>query len=149
MEYTDEELARQPVGYWTGAAHEAVIRYIGEEHGKLGVTQRHWMALNAVVRLGAPTRQEVTDDLRQYLSPQIGDVSTFPTVLDDLLTRRWLALDTAGRLALTEDGSAGRARIAARTADIRATMHEGVKDEDYVVTLKVLRRIIGNVTTRE
>ena len=57
------ELAREPAGYWTGAAHEAVIAYINAEHRKLGVTQRHWMTLNALARSAdGLTRAEVGDD---------------------------------------------------------------------------------------
>lgn len=145
MEYTDAELARQPVGYWTGADHEAVIRYINDEHGKLGVTQRHSMTLNALARSsGGLTRAEVTDELRPYMTSQIGDVSTYPAVLDDLLERRWIAADVDGRLSLTDDGRAGRARIAELVDDIRVRLHEGVCDEKYVAALKVLRRITAN-----
>src|SRR5215217_2766062 len=47
----------------------------GAQQGKPGVTQRHGMALNAVVRLGgAPTRQEVTDDIRSALHEGISEL---------------------------------------------------------------------------
>ncbi len=146
MDYTDAELAQQPVGYWTGAAHETVIRFIHDEFGRLGVTQRHWMTLNALIRSESGlTREEVTEALRRYMTPQIGDVSTYPVVLDDLLDRDWITADTEGRLTLTDNGRAGRARIAERIDDIRARLHEGVPDEEYVAALKVLRRITANV----
>ncbi|GAA4983484.1 MarR family winged helix-turn-helix transcriptional regulator [Actinopolymorpha pittospori] len=143
--YTDAELAHHPVGYWTGAAHEAVISYIDQEHRRLGVTQRHWMTLNALTRNEAGlTREEITYVLRRYMTPQIGDVSTYPAVLDDLVERGWVAAGTDGRLTLTDAGHAGRARIAERTAAIRAHLHDGVTDEEYVAALKVLRRITAN-----
>ncbi|AXK33972.1 MarR family transcriptional regulator [Streptomyces armeniacus] len=145
MDHTDAELAQHPVGYWTGAAHEAVIRYINAEHAKAGVTQRHWMTLNALLRNeGGLTREEVTDQLSRYMTPQIGDVSTYPAVLDDLLGRGWVAAGPDGRLTLTGEGHAGRARVAGRTEGIRAVLHEGVTDEEYAAAVRVLRRITAN-----
>ncbi|MGO1053733.1 hypothetical protein [Crossiella sp. CA198] len=145
MEPDDAELARQPVGYWTGLAHETVIRHIHETHGTLGVTQRHWMTLNALANhQGGLTRTEVTDFLRQYLTPQIGEVSTYPAVLDDLLGKGWIAVGEGGRLTLTGAGVAGRARLAELTAGIRGRLHDGVSDADYATAVRVLRRIIGN-----
>ncbi|MCK2239721.1 MULTISPECIES: MarR family winged helix-turn-helix transcriptional regulator [unclassified Crossiella] len=145
MDYSDAELARQPVGYWTGLAHETVIRHIHQTHGTLGVTQRHWMTLNALVRHeGGLTRAEVTDYLRQYLTPQIGEVATYPAVLDDLLDKGWIAVGAGGRLTLTEAGVDGRARLADLTAGIRGRLHDGVSEADYATAVRVLRRIIGN-----
>ncbi|GAA2831770.1 MarR family transcriptional regulator [Crossiella cryophila] len=146
MEPDDAELARQPVGYWTGLAHEVVIRHIRETDSTLGVTQRHRMTLNALAsREGGMTRTEVTDFLRQYLTPQIGEVSTYPAVLDDLLDKGWIVLGDGGRLTLTEAGYDGRARLAELAVGIRRRLHEGVSDADYVAALRVLRRIIANV----
>lgn len=143
--YTDDQLARQPAGYWTGAAHEAIIRYINEEDGKLGVTQRHWMTLNALARTEVGlTRAQVTDELRQYLTPQIGDVATYPAVLDDLLSKGWITVGSGQRLALTDEGRAGRARLAELAVAIRHRLHDGVPEHDYVTALRVLRRMIAN-----
>lgn len=78
------------------------------------------------------------------MTPQIGDVSTYPAVLDDLLGKGWITAATDGRLTRTDDGRVGRARIAARAGDIRLRLHAGVSDEEYIAALKVLRRIIAN-----
>jgi hypothetical protein len=145
VEYTDAELVDHPIGYWTGAAHEAIIRYINDEQGKLGVTQRHWMTLNRLARSdGGLTREEVTAGLGRYMTPQIGDVSTYPAVLDDLLGRGWISAAADGRLTLTEDGHAGLARLVEHVAPIRGHLHQGITDEEYVVAIKVLRRVTVN-----
>lgn len=78
------------------------------------------------------------------MTPRIGDVSTYPAVLDDLLGKGWITAGPDGRLTLTEDGRAGRARLAELAVDIRRQLHEGVSDEDYAAALKVLRRMIAN-----
>ncbi|HWM74640.1 MAG TPA: MarR family winged helix-turn-helix transcriptional regulator [Nocardioides sp.] len=141
------DLAREPAGYWTGAAHEAVIAYINVEHRKLGVTQRHWMTLNALARSAdGLTRAEVGDELRQYLTPQIGAFETYAAVLDDLVDRGYVEADGQERLRLTESGLAKRADIAARTPAIRGHLHEGIDDADYATTVAVLRRMVANAT---
>ncbi|MFF1874879.1 MarR family winged helix-turn-helix transcriptional regulator [Kitasatospora herbaricolor] len=147
MDLTDEQLAGQPVGYWTGEAHAAVIAFINAEQGKLGVTQRHWMTLNrlAIVE-GGLTREGLAEALGRYMTPQIGDVSTYGVVLDDLVDRGWITPGPDGRLTLTEAGHAGRAELLAIAPGVRDRIHEGIPDEEYVLALKVLRRMIANVS---
>jgi hypothetical protein len=141
------ELAREPVGYWTGAAHEAVIAYIDAEHRKLGVTQRHWMTFNALARSAdGLTRAEVGAELRQYFTPQIGAFDTYAAVLDDLADRGYVETDGQERLRLTDSGWAKRAEIAAGVPAIRGHLHAGIDDADYATTVAVLRRIVANAT---
>ncbi len=141
------DLAREPAGYWTGAAHEAVIAYINAEHRKLGVTQRHWMTLNALARSAdGLTRAEVGDELRQYMTPQIGTFETYGAVLDDLVDRGYVETDGEERLRLTDRGLAKRAEIAAGTPAIRGHLHEGIDDADYALTVTVLRQLVANAT---
>jgi DNA-binding MarR family transcriptional regulator len=143
----DPELAQQPAGYWTGAAHEAVIRYIGSEHRKLGVTQRHWMTLNALARSDdGLTRAAVGEELRQYMTPHIGSFETYGAVLDDLESRGFIEPDAVGVLRLTDAGRAKREEIAARTPAVRGHLHRGIDDADYAVAVAVLRRLVANAT---
>ena len=139
------ELARQPAGYWTGAAHEAVIAYINVEHRKLGVTQRHWMTLNALARATEGlSREAVSEEIRQYLTPQIGSFETYAAVLDDLEEREYVETDQEGRLRLTDSGWEKRAEIAAGTDAIRGHLHQGIDDVDYATMVRVLRRMVAN-----
>ncbi|MFI6978561.1 MarR family winged helix-turn-helix transcriptional regulator [Embleya sp. NPDC050154] len=145
----DETLANQPAGYWTGAAHTAVIAFINAEHAKLGLSQRHWMTLNRLAAdEGGLTREALTEALREYMTPQVGDVSTYATIVDDLLDRGWITPGHDGRLTLTAAGRTGRARLAAIAPRVRERIHAGIPDEDYALTVQVLRRMIANVHER-
>lgn len=53
--------------------------------------------------------------------------------------------DAGQRLHLTDDGEAARVRVRALATEVRAVVHEGISDEEYVATLKVLRRMAANV----
>lgn len=141
-----EHLADQPAAYWTGAAHTAVVAFMNAEQSALGTSQRHWMTLNrlAVTEEGL-TRNGLTEALRAYMTPQVGDPSTYAEVVDDLRDRGWITPDDAGRFTLTDAGRAARARLAALAPRLRARIHDGIPEDDYVRTVRVLRRMIANV----
>ena len=53
-EYSQEELAAQPVGAWTGEAHRRVVGSIRAQLAVENLTQPHWWTLNHAS--GAPGR---------------------------------------------------------------------------------------------
>ncbi|GAA0667519.1 hypothetical protein GCM10010193_18960 [Kitasatospora atroaurantiaca] len=144
MEFTDAELAVQPIGYWSGAANAAVIRYINDRMGELGVTQRHWWTLYQVGVSGTGLTREGLVTLMRRIRPYV-DASALEPAVDELLGRELLSLDGEGRLRLTDPGAELRDRVMKLLPGIRAQIHDGVSDEDYVRVVKVLRRMIGNV----
>ncbi|WP_190118395.1 MarR family winged helix-turn-helix transcriptional regulator [Streptomyces flavofungini] len=148
MEQPDAEyLANQPAVYWTGAAHTAVVAFMHAEQSALGTSQRHWMTLNRLaVTADGLTRNGLTEALRASMTPQVGDPSTYAEVLDDLLDRGWITPDRTGRFTLTDTGRAARARLAALAPRLRARIHDGIPEDDYVRTVRVLRRMIANVS---
>ncbi|WP_206502295.1 MarR family winged helix-turn-helix transcriptional regulator [Streptomyces chrestomyceticus] len=144
MEYShgDAELAGQPIGYWAWAAHTAAVTHIRAGLARHGLSQPQWWVLNQVAgHAGGRDRVEVTDMLKRYLDTG-SDVLTTDT--DDLLDRGLLTLD-GDRLYITADGADLHARCAALQKEMRARIHDGISDEEYVRTLKVLQRMIHNV----
>ncbi|MFH8404795.1 MarR family winged helix-turn-helix transcriptional regulator [Streptomyces sp. NPDC018019] len=140
--HSDTELAGQPAGYWTWAAHTAAVTHIRAGLARHGVTQPQWWMLNQLVgRPEGRDRAEVTDMLKGYLD--VG-AEGMDTAVDGLLDRGLATLD-GGRLHLTADGADVYARCAALQEEMRATLHDGIDDEEYVRTLKVLQRMIHNV----
>jgi hypothetical protein len=61
-----------------------------------------------------------------------------------LLERGWLDRDAEDRLRLTEEGERARVDLARNAPAIRAVLHAGIDDADYVTTVKVLQRSIHN-----
>ncbi|MFI6641888.1 MarR family transcriptional regulator [Streptomyces sp. NPDC050504] len=162
---TDEMLSSQPIGYWSGLAHEAVTRCLRDEMAKVDVTQPQYWVLNAVnggagagAGAGAPGRAEVGARLAS-----LTDARETARVIDQLLHRGWLRAEGPGSgsgsgpgsgsggegaLHLTEEGEAARVRLRGLAAEVRAVVHEGVGEEEYVAALRVLRRMIANVAGR-
>lgn len=61
-----------------------------------------------------------------------------------LLDRGWLTRDDHERLWITEAGEAARVDLKQHAPAIRARIHQGIDDADYVTALKVLRQMIRN-----
>ncbi|WP_431780273.1 MarR family winged helix-turn-helix transcriptional regulator [Streptomyces chumphonensis] len=144
-EFTDEEVLRQPLGYWTGAASEAIVGFISDNLARGGVRQPHWWTLNRVREAPqALTRDEVVEVVgasRPYV-----DVSDLGTAVDELLERGLLAAGDAGALQLTPAGDAlvdhlWQEVMTPTLAQIRA----GMSDAEYVTVVRLLHRVIRNV----
>lgn len=143
---TDDMLASQPVGYWTGLAHTTVTRHLRDAMARIDVTQPQYWVLNCVhSRPAAPSREDVAD----RLTPLADGPYEIPRVVGQLLHRGWLHADADGRLHLTGAGEAARVRLRALVTEVRAVVHEGVGDEEYVAALKVLRTMVANVQRAE
>ncbi|MFE0172649.1 MarR family winged helix-turn-helix transcriptional regulator [Streptomyces sp. NPDC059002] len=142
--HDDAGLINQPIGYWSSAAGSAVVHHIRTNLAELGITQPQWWVIGQL--MNAPEngrdRNEVVTTLRGYLDLGDGALMHDISALHD---RGLITEDTAGRIALTDEGRALQARAAERQKRIRAEIHEGITDEEYILTLKVLQRMIHNV----
>ncbi|WP_432102401.1 MarR family winged helix-turn-helix transcriptional regulator [Streptomyces sp. bgisy091] len=145
MDYSHDDagLARQPIGYWSWAAHKAAVTHIRTALAGLGLTQPPWWVLNQLVEAdekGRP-RAEVVATLRGYLD--VGDA--LEPEIDTLVARGMVTATPDTRLRLTGEGHALRAEAAERVGRALADIHAGITDEEYVAALKVLQRMIHNV----
>ncbi|MFK3731851.1 MarR family winged helix-turn-helix transcriptional regulator [Streptomyces sp. NPDC088090] len=139
---TDDMPATQPVGYWCGLTQAAVTRHLRDAMARIDVTQPQYWALNRVNGgPAAPGREEVAAQLA-HLADGPHEIAR---AVDQLLHRAWLRTDDERRLHLTDTGEAARVRIRELATEVRAVVHEGIGDEEYVAALKVLRRMVANV----
>lgn len=138
---SDEALAAQPVGYWSSATMRAVLGHIRDAMARHDLSQPQWWALNRVDVPDRPTREEVIAQLAHAADGP----REIARAVDQLLARGWLATDGDGRLLLTDAGREAKARIRQLVTELRAQIHEGISDEDYVTALKVMRRMIRNI----
>ncbi|MEU4997780.1 MarR family winged helix-turn-helix transcriptional regulator [Streptomyces sp. NPDC021622] len=142
--HSDEELINQPIGYWASTAGAAVVHHIRTMLAEAGLTQPQWWILNQLV--DTPEGRETADVvaiLRGYLG--VGDGNLHHDIRA-LRERGLLTEDEAGaRITITGAGRTLRDDTAVRQGNLRAEIHEGIPDEDYIRTLKVLQRMIHNV----
>jgi hypothetical protein len=86
-EYAPEQLASQPIGYWSGEAYRSVVGRIRAELAVEGLTQPHWWTLNHVA--GAPhewNRAKLAEKLKRFDDLGVD----FDGVFDDLVSRGWM-----------------------------------------------------------
>ncbi|MBC2863911.1 MarR family winged helix-turn-helix transcriptional regulator [Streptomyces mexicanus] len=144
MEYShsDDELLRQPIGYWSWAAYKAVVTRTRAALADLGTTQPQWWVLAQVARADSPrTRAEVSGLLENYLDT---GHDAMESEIDRTIDRGWITEDPSGRLNLTPEGRAFFDKAAALQDELWAQRHAGISDEEYLTTLKVLQRVIHN-----
>ncbi|MFF5728359.1 MarR family winged helix-turn-helix transcriptional regulator [[Kitasatospora] papulosa] len=139
---TDDMLATQPIGYWSGLAHATVTRHLRDAMAKIDVTQPQYWVLNCVNGgPTAPSREKVVAQLT-HLADGPHEIAR---VVDQLLHREWLRIDDGQRLHLTDAGEAAGARLRELATEVRAVVHKGISDDEYVAALKVLRTMVANV----
>lgn len=143
MEYShdDDELVNQPIGYWTWAANKTLTAYVRGRLAAIGITQPQWWVLHQVLHseTGA-TRDEV-------ISAQQGNLDVGAGLAPDidlLVERKLLVLDGTDRLQITNEGRTLHQRAAETQRASRTQVHTGIPDEEYLITLKVLQRMLRN-----
>ncbi|MFJ6482344.1 MULTISPECIES: MarR family transcriptional regulator [unclassified Streptomyces] len=146
QQMSDVELAGQPAAYWTGIAYEALIAFTRARMTEKGHTQPQlWLLRNLSANDISPDGKGMTlPELRLAMASYIRREDDLAAEAEDLLERGWLTRDPEDRLWLTEEGERARIDLARGAPAIRAALHEGVDDADYVTTLKVLQQLIHN-----
>ncbi|KHL17096.1 hypothetical protein CLV56_0826 [Mumia flava] len=144
----DAALARQVAAYWTRRAYESVITFTRREQRLRGYTQpQFWLLRHLDAHDLAEDDQGATvAELEHAMAEYLREEDDLDTEADTLVARGWLEREGV-RLRITEAGKAGRLELARHAPAIRALIHDGIDDADYVTTIKVLQRLIHN--TRE
>ncbi|MFM9594291.1 MarR family transcriptional regulator [Streptomyces scabiei] len=143
---SDAELAAQPAAYWTGVAQESLIAYTRARQAEKGHTQpQFWLLRNLSPHDLSPDGGGMTvPELRAAMASYLRPEDDLAAESDVLLERGWLTRDADGRLWLTPEGEQARVDLARNAPVVRAALHEGIDDADYVTTVKVLQRLIRN-----
>ncbi|WP_229075637.1 MarR family transcriptional regulator [Actinoplanes sp. DH11] len=133
----------EPAAYWTGVAYQKLIAFTRARQAELGFTQPQLWLLRALIEGGdGRTVDELREAMRDYLRPEDDLVAEAETLLDG----RLVAVDRLGRLRVTAAGREACERWRAYAPRIRARIHEGIDDAEYVAALAVLQRMIRNVS---
>ncbi|MFB6818983.1 MarR family winged helix-turn-helix transcriptional regulator [Streptomyces sp. NPDC056347] len=140
--HNDAELVRQPIGYWSWAAYKAVVSRTRGALDEIGTNQPQWWVLAQVAQAeDGRSRDEVSRLLRNYLDT---GPESMEREIDRTIAQGWITEDSEGRLDITAEGRAFHARAAALQEELWAQRHDGISDEEYLITLKVLQRFIHN-----
>jgi MarR family transcriptional regulator, organic hydroperoxide resistance regulator len=139
--HPDDELVRQPIGYWSWAASTSVVNHIRKALATVGLTQPQWWVLN---QLGDPAGVRTRDDLTQLLQGYLGVGDQLQVDIDDLIAGDLIAVDKEDGVAMTAHGEQVLADAKEVQRVAQAQIHDGVSDEQLLTTMKVLQRMIHN-----
>jgi DNA-binding MarR family transcriptional regulator len=136
--------APKPIGYWLKHLHNLLEKQFDAILADVGVGRRHWQILNTLAR-GHAARDELMTALAPFWTQDEPDLDK---VLEDVMARGWtrpgLPVE-ANLLALTDEGRAAHADIAAHVETTRAAMLKGLTPEQYTETVRILSVMAGNI----
>ncbi|MEV6972392.1 MarR family transcriptional regulator [Kitasatospora sp. NPDC093806] len=146
QQMTDAELAGQPAAYWTRLAYEATIAFTRAQQAERGFSQpQFWLLRNLSKNDISPDGQGMTvPELQQAMSSYLRAEDDLAAEAEVLVELGWLSRDAEQRLWITEAGEAARNDLKQHAPAIRALIHQGIDDADYVTTMKVLQQLIRN-----
>lgn len=134
---------RQPLGFWTVRAGEAIGVRTRAALAELGVTQPEWWVLHQLsLHPDGMDRGSMVDTIGPNETP-----ATIEAAIDSAQAQGWL-VRRSNLLRATPAGSEAFARCAAAQADLQAERMRGISDEDFTTTIQVLQRTIENVGGR-
>ena len=85
---TEDALAAQPIGYWSGAVHKAVVNQLRDAMSTIDVTQPQWWTLTRVDAGGGLTPEDV--------ATQLEDVADTPHQIPRAIISSYTAVGSSG-----------------------------------------------------
>ncbi|MBO8190120.1 MarR family transcriptional regulator [Streptomyces oryzae] len=140
----------KPIGYWLKHLHNLLEAQFDAVLADFAVNRRQWQVLN-LLSSGPKSGTEAEEALAPFWQNTTGEPAYLATVLEGptgLTTRGWVRYNAeADRLALTAEGQAQHAAVAAHVRDIRGTVLRGLTTEQYAETIRVLSAMAANLET--
>jgi hypothetical protein len=128
----------RPIGFWL----KLVDRLIDESFDSLleehGVTRRQWQLLNVLQR-GPSTLEQLDSAVAPFLREEAGESSA--EHLEELVGSGWVAPG----YSLTDAGATALEGLGHAVDELRSRMTEGVGEDEYAATLRVLERMARNL----
>ncbi|MGW4324644.1 MarR family winged helix-turn-helix transcriptional regulator [Nocardia sp. NPDC004573] len=130
---------RRGIGYWLVELDRLINERFDEDLASGGFSRRRWQVTHSLA--DGPQR---ADDIRDALDAFWTDDAEWSTELAGLVADGLVA-DDAGMLSLTGKGRGAHDAAFVRIARRRAQMADGITDEQFAETLRILRRMVANL----
>lgn len=140
MDKPMQPAAQQPLGFWTSRAGEAIRARTRGRLSDLGMTQPEWWALHQLPL--HPTGVAV-DAMVATIGPNESDGAIVDAV-DSAVGKGWIDRQT-DRLHFTPAGREQFEAAAQVQRELNDERRQGISNDDYETTIRVLQRTIDNV----
>lgn len=135
---------QRPIGYWIRAAEEALAARINDVQQANGLTRTQWQVLNVLDRANGVSLSQLAEPMRPF-----ADQGPLEAILADLIQRG--LVEATGQEAvyeLTEQGRRVHTTALESQTEVRQRAVQGISREDYATTVRVLQRMVENLTAR-
>ncbi|MFI6363670.1 MarR family winged helix-turn-helix transcriptional regulator [Nocardia sp. NPDC050630] len=131
--------AQRPIGYWLKELDRRIDARFEDDLAASGLTRRHWQILHSLAE-----GPRSASDVRDGLAPFWKDPSEWGVQLAQLVARGDIT-DDSGTLALTEAGHTTHHQAFTLIGKRRRAMLDGITDDQYVETVRLLERMAENM----
>lgn len=132
----------KPIGYWLKHLDTLIDADFERALADSGLSRRHWQILHSL-NAGPRSTGELTAALRPFWAE---GAITLDDALEALRARGWVVRAAGdGPYALTPLGADGHAAVAERIGVTRRRLMDGMTDEQYTETVRVLSRMAANL----
>jgi DNA-binding MarR family transcriptional regulator len=133
-------MADRPLAYWLALVDRLVEERFSAALEEHGVTRTQWRVLG-VLASGPTTGADLERALADM--PPDPDGGSAAEELAELVESGWVQSD--GTYAITDRGASAHDRLADVVDDLRATLTEGLTDEEQAATSVALERMARNL----
>jgi DNA-binding MarR family transcriptional regulator len=133
--------ANLPIGYWLKQADAVLTEHINQAQQNNGLSRTDWQVLNLLSERGTASWEDIAEPLRPF-----ADGKQLEAVVHHLVARR--LIEGAGELEfrLTDQGSQVHREALSAQKKVRQKAIDGVSQTEFETTLRVLQRIVANLS---
>ncbi|MFF2447796.1 MarR family winged helix-turn-helix transcriptional regulator [Neobacillus sp. NPDC058068] len=137
----------KPIGYWLKEADKSISAKVNKNLEQYNLTRLHWQVLNTVYEKDEITKEAIFDLLRNFV-----DESYLSEILNNFTLKNWmnqLKNSESGTtlIQMTEEGKVAFTEILSTQQKTRMQLFQGITNEEYEITVKVLKQLIDNATS--
>jgi DNA-binding MarR family transcriptional regulator len=133
-------MAERPLGFWLALVDRLVEEKFSAALEEHGVTRSQWRVLG-VLASGPASAADLEGALTDM--PPDADGTSAEEELAELVESGWVRSD--GAYSITDRGSSAYDRLADVVDELRATLTEGLTDEEQAATAVALERMARNL----
>jgi len=134
-----------PIGYWLKQADNLLTEQINKVQAANGVSRSDWQVINILSEMGSASQSRVFESMRTFV-----DAPDLDEIMAHLTGNGWVeqSEESKQRVAefrLTEEGQRRHIVILATQKEVRQRAMQGISQEEYMMVIRVLQRIISNL----
>ncbi|SDL07902.1 DNA-binding transcriptional regulator, MarR family [Catalinimonas alkaloidigena] len=130
----------RPIGYWLKRADQLLTAHADRLQALHRATRLEWQVLNLLYESGPSTAVQVAQTMQPFT-----DRAGLDTMLARFQDEGWATRDAQARYHLTEVGREQHTRMHTTQQQLRTQTLQGISEEQYATTLRVLEQIVANL----